>query len=161
MQRSFCKELFADAASRLERSAIKTPTEIERFIALAERAAVIARDNRVRDANYGDAPEEFRDPLMDTLMEDPVKLPSGIVMDKPVIIRHLLNSATDPFSRQPLSEDMLIPSKYAVLYIYLSYSTKLNFFKLKTGSRCSASYQIAFSRGIHSENIRDIYHSES
>ncbi|XP_029674814.1 ubiquitin conjugation factor E4 B-like isoform X2 [Formica exsecta] len=108
-ERSFCKELFTDAASRLERSAIKTTTEIERFIALAERAAVIARDNRARDADYGDAPEEFRDPLMDTLMEDPVKLPSGIVMDKAVIIRHLLNSATDPFSRQPLSEDMLTP----------------------------------------------------
>lgn len=114
LQRSFCKELFTDAASRLDRSAIKTPTEIERFIALAERAAVIARDNRARDADYGDAPEEFRDPLMDTLMEDPVKLPSGIVMDKAVIIRHLLNSATDPFSRQPLSEDMLTPSKYTL-----------------------------------------------
>ena len=90
---------------------IKTTTEIERFIALAERAAIIARDNRARDEDYGDAPEEFRDPLMDTLMEEPVKLPSGIVMDKAVIIRHLLNSATDPFSRQPLSEDMLTPSE--------------------------------------------------
>lgn len=108
-ERSFCKELFTDAANRLERSVIKTTTEIERFIALAERAAVIARDNRARDEDYGDAPEEFRDPLMDTLMEEPVKLPSGIVMDKAVIIRHLLNSATDPFSRQPLSEDMLTP----------------------------------------------------
>ncbi|XP_076166948.1 ubiquitination factor E4B [Ptiloglossa arizonensis] len=108
-ERSFCKELFTDAANRLERSVIKTATEIERFIALAERAAVIARDNRARDEDYGDAPEEFRDPLMDTLMEEPVKLPSGIVMDKAVIIRHLLNSATDPFSRQPLSEDMLTP----------------------------------------------------
>ncbi|XP_046824698.1 ubiquitin conjugation factor E4 B [Vespa velutina] len=108
-ERSFCKELFTDAANRLQKSAIKTTTEIERFIALAERATVIARDNRARDEDYGDAPEEFRDPLMDTLMEDPVKLPSGIVMDKAVIIRHLLNSATDPFSRQPLSEDMLTP----------------------------------------------------
>ncbi|XP_018354562.1 PREDICTED: ubiquitin conjugation factor E4 B [Trachymyrmex septentrionalis] len=108
-ERSFCKELFTDAVSRLHKYAIKTTTEIERFIALAERAAIIARDNRARDADYGDAPEEFRDPLMDTLMEDPVRLPSGIVMDKAVIIRHLLNSATDPFSRQPLSEDMLTP----------------------------------------------------
>ncbi|XP_033342971.1 ubiquitination factor E4B isoform X1 [Megalopta genalis] len=108
-ERSFCKELFTDAANRLQRSVIKTTTEIERFIALAERAAVIARDNRARDEDYGDAPEEFRDPLMDTLMEEPVKLPSGIVMDKAVIIRHLLNSSTDPFSRQPLSEDMLMP----------------------------------------------------
>lgn len=51
---------------------------------------------------------------MGTLMEEPVKLPSGIIMDKDVIIRHLLNSATDPFSRQPLSEDMLAPSKLLV-----------------------------------------------
>ena len=111
-QRSFSKELFTDAANRLGRSAIKTNTEIERFMALAEKADVIARDNRARDEDYGDAPEEFRDPLMDTLMEDPVKLPSGIIMDKAVIIRHLLNSATDPFSRQPLSEDMLTPGKF-------------------------------------------------
>lgn len=103
--------MFADAANRLQKSAIKTTTEIEHFRGLAERAAIIARDNRARDVDYGDAPEEFRDPLMDTLMEDPVKLPSGIVMDKAVIIRHLLNSATDPFSRQPLSEDMLTPGK--------------------------------------------------
>ncbi|XP_068966391.1 ubiquitin conjugation factor E4 B [Bombus flavifrons] len=108
-ERSFCMELFIDAANKLERSVIKSIIEIERFVALAERAADIARDNRARDADYGDAPEEFRDPLMDTLMEEPVKLPSGIVMDKAVIIRHLLNSATDPFSRQPLSEDMLTP----------------------------------------------------
>lgn len=47
------------------------------------------------------------DPLMDTLMEDPVILPSGQVMDRAVIMRHLLNSNTDPFNRQALSEDML------------------------------------------------------
>jgi ubiquitin conjugation factor E4 B len=49
---------------------------------------------------------------MDTLMDDPVTLPSGKVMDRPVIMRHLLNSSTDPFSRQPLSEDMLQPGKW-------------------------------------------------
>jgi len=43
-------------------------------------------------------------------MDDPVTLPSsGKVMDRPVIIRHLLNSQTDPFNRQPLSEDDLTP----------------------------------------------------
>lgn len=54
---------------------------------------------------------------MDTLMEDPVILPSGKVMDRPVIIRHLLNSSTDPFNRQPLSEDMLKPGKLILSYI--------------------------------------------
>jgi ubiquitin conjugation factor E4 B len=30
-------------------------------------------------------------------------------MDRAVILRHLLNSSTDPFNRQPLTEDMLMP----------------------------------------------------
>ena len=51
------------------------------------------------------------DPLMQTLMTDPVKLPSGIVMDRSVIMRHLLNDLTDPFNRQPLTEDDLLPGK--------------------------------------------------
>lgn len=54
---------------------------------------------------------------MDTLMEDPVLLPSsGKIMDRPVIIRHLLNSQTDPFNRQPLSEDDLTPGKMLLYY---------------------------------------------
>ena len=47
------------------------------------------------------------DPLMDTLMSDPVILPSGNIMDRSIILRHLLNSPTDPFNRQPLTESML------------------------------------------------------
>ncbi|KAI2649655.1 Ubiquitin conjugation factor E4 B [Labeo rohita] len=48
-------------------------------------------------------------PLMDTLMSDPVQLPSGNIMDRAIILRHLLNSPTDPFNRQPLTESMLEP----------------------------------------------------
>lgn len=46
---------------------------------------------------------------MDTLMIDPVLLPSGKIMDRSIITRHLLNSNTDPFNRQQLTEDMLKP----------------------------------------------------
>lgn len=46
---------------------------------------------------------------MDTLMTDPVQLPSGNIMDRSIILRHLLNSPTDPFNRQPLTESMLEP----------------------------------------------------
>ncbi|XP_026280818.1 ubiquitin conjugation factor E4 B isoform X1 [Frankliniella occidentalis] len=109
-ERSFRKELFEDAAVRMERARIKTADDIKRFIALAERAHEISVQNMKREVDFNDAPEEFRDPLMDTLMEDPVQLPSGKVMDRPVIMRHLLNSSTDPFNRQPLSEDMLMPA---------------------------------------------------
>lgn len=49
------------------------------------------------------------DPLMDTLMSDPVCLPSGVVMERSVIVRHLLNANMDPFNRQELTVDMLVP----------------------------------------------------
>ena len=48
---------------------------------------------------------------MDTLMENPVILPSGQVMERAIIIRHLLNSQTDPFNRQPLKEEELVPGE--------------------------------------------------
>lgn len=53
----------------------------------------------------------FSDPLMDTLMTDPVRLPSGTIMDRSIILRHLLNSPTDPFNRQMLTENMLEPGR--------------------------------------------------
>lgn len=109
-ERSFRKELFEYAAVRLSKSCIKTPTEIEQFRALADKAYKIAVSNQEKSDEYADAPEEFRDPLMDTLMTDPVLLPSGKIMDRAVILRHLLNSSTDPFSRQPLQEDQLQPA---------------------------------------------------
>ncbi|KAF5288784.1 hypothetical protein FQA39_LY15275 [Lamprigera yunnana] len=111
-ERSFKEELFDDAIVRLERSLIKTPSEIEQFKAFSAKALQIRVDNQKSEDWMADAPDEFKDPVMDTLMTDPVSLPSGQVMDRSVIMRHLLNSSTDPFNRQPLTEDMLQPGKY-------------------------------------------------
>lgn len=52
----------------------------------------------------------YTDPVMNTPMMDPVTLPSGHTMDRKHILRHLLSSKTDPFTRQPLSEEQLVPS---------------------------------------------------
>lgn len=53
-------------------------------------------------------PDAFLDPIMQTIMEDPVLLPnSGITVDRSTIERHLLSSQTDPFSRAPLSVEEL------------------------------------------------------
>ena len=52
------------------------------------------------------------DPLMQTRMKDPVRLPtSGTIMDRPIILRHLLNTQNDPFNRSPLTESDLEPGK--------------------------------------------------
>lgn len=61
------------------------------------------------DEEFDDVPDEFLDPVMGTLMTDPVLLPaSGTIMDRGNIMRHLLNSQTDPFNRQPLTADQLV-----------------------------------------------------
>jgi ubiquitin conjugation factor E4 B len=108
-QRSFQKHLFEDAANRISRLGIRSAIEIEKFSDLIQKASVIYVANQKIEDDFADAPDEFRDPLMDTLMVDPVCLPSGVVMDRSVITRHLLNSQTDPFNRQPLTETELVP----------------------------------------------------
>lgn len=129
-ERSFQKHLFDDAASRIERLRIRSAIEVEKFRALINKAhdiygsylniikeninlfgkSLFVVANQQTDDECADAPDEFKDPLMDTLMSDPVVLPSGTVMDRAIITRHLLNSSTDPFNRQPLTEDMLVPN---------------------------------------------------
>ncbi|XP_022216547.2 ubiquitin conjugation factor E4 B [Drosophila obscura] len=107
-ERSFDVHICNEAASRIKRLALRSAVEVERFKALTQRAHEIYVTNQQTEDECADAPDEFKDPLMDTLMSDPVVLPSGTVMDRAIITRHLLNSCTDPFNRQPLTEDMLV-----------------------------------------------------
>lgn len=49
-------------------------------------------------------PDEFCDPIMQTLIETPVLLPeTNIFMERYVICRHLLSEETNPFNRDKLS----------------------------------------------------------
>lgn len=55
------------------------------------------------------------DPLMFTLMEDPVILPSSrISIDRSTIRSHLLSDPHDPFNRVPLKMADVIPGKTRV-----------------------------------------------
>ncbi|XP_051961212.1 ubiquitin conjugation factor E4 B isoform X1 [Xyrauchen texanus] len=108
-QRSYSRELFEEIISKMRKAGIKSTIAIEKFKLLAEKVEEIVARNSQSEMDYSDAPDEFKDPLMDTLMSDPVQLPSGNIMDRAIILRHLLNSPTDPFNRQPLTENMLEP----------------------------------------------------
>lgn len=47
------------------------------------------------EETYSDAPDEFLDPIMSTLMLDPVLLPSSnVTVDRSTIARHLLRLVT-------------------------------------------------------------------
>lgn len=108
-ERSYSKVLFDDAIARMLKARIKTTSEIGHFRNIQERVEDIVKEKTSAEEDFENAPDDFKDPLLNTLMKDPVKLPSGVVMDRAIITRHLLNCRTDPFNRQPLSDDQLVP----------------------------------------------------
>ncbi|KAF0687351.1 Aste57867_20874 [Aphanomyces stellatus] len=60
----------------------------------------------------GDVPDEYLDPIPHTLiMLDVAQLPSGHIVNRTMIERHLLSARVDPFNREPLTLEMLQTSK--------------------------------------------------
>ncbi|KAI3784885.1 hypothetical protein L1987_43993 [Smallanthus sonchifolius] len=107
--RSYNDQLFTEAANVLRRIG-EDPRIIHAFEDLGKKAKAAASEAMDAEAILGDIPDEFLDPIQYTLMKDPVILPSSrIIVDRPVIQRHLLSDATDPFNRSHLTPDMLIP----------------------------------------------------
>jgi ubiquitin conjugation factor E4 B len=100
--RSYTDQLFTDTATVLRTLGLKTEHDVSRFEEMAERTRLLAAVAQEEEADLGDIPDEFADPIMCTLMLDPVLLPSGDNMDRPNIMRHLLTDETNPFTRQPL-----------------------------------------------------------
>ncbi|EPS64850.1 hypothetical protein M569_09926 [Genlisea aurea] len=108
--RSYNEQLFGAALDVLQRIGDDHRT-IRDFINLGAKAKVAASEAMDAEAALGDIPDEFLDPIQYTLMKDPVILPSSkVIVDRPVIQRHLLSDSTDPFNRSHLTGDMLIPA---------------------------------------------------
>lgn len=104
-KKCFHLSIFNKTIKSIYRKNIVRMDEEEAFISLCER--IKAESNSQIQIDFEDAPEEFLCKLTSELMKHPVKLPSGAVVDKSSIERHLLNNETDPFSRQALkSEDL-------------------------------------------------------
>lgn len=61
------------------------------------------------ELDYDDAPPEFEDPIMGILMSDPVVLPSKHVVDRSTIMQHLLSDPKDPYTRQPMVIEDVVP----------------------------------------------------
>nr|BAN64974.1 U box domain containing protein [Babesia bovis] len=82
------------------------------FFNMSQKMCMFAKANSTlyESAMEAEIPEEFIDPIMNDIMEDPVLLPtSGVIMDRKNIERHLMSESTDPFSRQPLAKSDLVP----------------------------------------------------
>ena len=92
-----------------QRKQMLSDADLGRLKAFTDTLGELASAAKQQDAMEEDMPEEFFDPIMCTVMEDPVLLPSGNRMDRATILQHLLNDKNDPFNRQPLSPEDLVP----------------------------------------------------
>lgn len=99
-----------DYASRIvQRFALKSPDELSEWENLKNRFKTAKEQDDQDEEDYNDAPEEYLDPIMATLMLDPVILPtSRTTVDRSTIRSHLLSDPHDPFNRAPLSIDDVV-----------------------------------------------------
>ncbi|EDV21051.1 uncharacterized protein TRIADDRAFT_60429 [Trichoplax adhaerens] len=116
---SFCKAITEDERSytpqlfyQIERVLNKLARLdiVSEFKELHDKVTKFAAEKKEIEEAMPEPPEEFLDPIMNTLMVNPVILPtSGKIMDKATITRHLFSSQNDPFNRLPLQLDDLVP----------------------------------------------------
>ncbi|KAM4015855.1 ubiquitin conjugation factor E4 A isoform 1-T3 [Anomaloglossus baeobatrachus] len=109
--RSYSPTLFAQTV-RVLKKINKPGNMIVAFTNMAEKIKSLADQQQREEETYADAPDEFLDPIMSTVMSDPVILPSSrVTVDRSTIARHLLSDQTDPFNRSPLTMDQIKPNR--------------------------------------------------
>ncbi|KAI5721312.1 hypothetical protein M8J77_019052 [Diaphorina citri] len=107
--RSYSPQLFTLAEGVLARiGGASLIPDLRRVAALVEKLGAQLQSD---EALLAGAPDEYLDPIMNTIMLEPVTLPSSRqTLDKSTIARHLLSDQTDPFNRSPLTMEQVIPN---------------------------------------------------
>ena len=111
--RSYRPVNFDKATQILKKWHLKSPEELNAWEKLKVKFIEAKEADDAAEQDLGEIPDEYLDPLMYTLMEDPVILPaSRTTVDRSTIRSHLLSDPNDPFNRQPLKIEDVIPSKF-------------------------------------------------
>ena len=102
-------DTFTHAAKLVRKHGIVNDAQsLDLFTKFVEDCEQAKKEMQAMEEELGEAPEEFLDPLMSTVMEDPVILPgSKMTVDRSTIMHHLLQNTNDPFDRSPLDASML------------------------------------------------------
>ncbi|PBP19477.1 ubiquitin elongating factor core [Diplocarpon rosae] len=108
--RSYKPANFDSATRILTRFSLKSGEDVAKWEQLKVQFKIAKEIDDQEEEDLADAPDEFTDPLMATLMTDPVQLPaSKIIVDRSTISSHLLSDPKDPFNRAPLKIEDVIP----------------------------------------------------
>ncbi|KAF2673723.1 hypothetical protein BT63DRAFT_164863 [Microthyrium microscopicum] len=110
--RSYKPYNFEHAAEIMENMAgsLKSPEELKTWREFAGNVAAVKEAEEQAEEDLGEIPDDLLDPILATLMEDPVILPSSrTTVDRSTIRSHLLSDPHDPFNRVPLKIEEVIP----------------------------------------------------
>lgn len=106
--RSYTPQLFDQAEDVLYKIGKAELAEELKVVATKVRSS--ADSQKADEELFADAPDEYLDAIMSHLMTDPVRLPnSGQIVDRSTIARHLLSDQNDPFTRAPLTMELVVP----------------------------------------------------
>ncbi|PGH03801.1 hypothetical protein AJ79_07277 [Helicocarpus griseus UAMH5409] len=109
--RSYKPSNFKKAAEILRKWALKPQEDLVKWDRLQVKFQAAKEADEQAEEDLGEVPDEFLDPLIFTLMEDPVILPnSRVSIDRATIRSHLLSDPNDPFNRVPLKIEDVIPN---------------------------------------------------
>ncbi|KAL2833417.1 ubiquitin elongating factor core-domain-containing protein [Aspergillus cavernicola] len=108
--RSYKPANFEKAAEIMRKWSLKSTEELKRWDQLQLKVKQAKEADEQEEEDLGEVPDDFLDPLMYTLMEDPVILPaSKMSIDRATIRSHLLSDPHDPFNRVPLKIEDVLP----------------------------------------------------
>lgn len=130
--RSYKPANFEEATKIMRTRALKPADELKKWERLQKKFKEAKEADEQAEEDLGEIPDDFLgmfrrcsprirdltepDPLIFTLMEDPVILPaSKMTIDRATIRSHLLSDPNDPFNRVPLKIEDVTPSKIPCL----------------------------------------------
>jgi ubiquitin conjugation factor E4 B len=109
--RSYKPEHWAEAHRIMTQFALKTFGQLREWEQMGKDIETAKSLADMEEADLGDIPDDYMDPILATLMEDPVTLPiSKQIVDRSTIQSHLLSDPHDPFNRTPLKIEDVIPN---------------------------------------------------
>ncbi len=107
--RSYKPETMNMTAYILRSKNLKEIHELDAWDALCKKFEAAKLELDRAELDFDDAPPEFEDELMGIIMKDPVILPSKHVLDRSTIVQHLLSDPKDPYTRQPMTIEDVVP----------------------------------------------------
>ncbi|KAI8591732.1 ubiquitin elongating factor core-domain-containing protein [Geranomyces variabilis] len=116
-QRSYKKDHFVRAKGILIKNMLKNEYDMQPLDEFVAKVESSIRSTMAEEELLGDVPPDFEDPIMATLMEDPVILPSsGTSIDRSTIKELLLSDPHDPVNRARLAVNLTIELTHVFLF---------------------------------------------